>query len=256
MTSTPSGRDSRQAKIAAAAPPDPGRNRLVFGVLLALVIVGSIVAAITLGSRTSPTATSAATGTSVVPPGASGMGEGVNITTGTLKAGAPTLDIYEDFQCPICKEVHAILGTTTNELAASGDAKVVYHVLSFLDDNFKNSFSKPVANAAMCAAPAGKFREFHDAAFEGQTKEGQDVPAAALDGFAAKAGITGSALDAWKTCRTANTYATYIASVQDAASRAGVTGTPTYRLNGTEIKWTATPTPDALKQAVAAATKK
>lgn len=250
----PGGRDSRQAKIAAAAPPDPARNRLVFGVLLALIVIGAVIAAITLGSKTNTAVSSPATGTAV-PAGAAGMGQGVVITTVPLKAGAPTLDIYEDFQCPICAQVHTLIGGTINEMAASGEAKVVYHVLSFLDDNLKNSFSKPVANAAMCAAPAGKFREFHDAALEGQTKEGEDVPAAAVEGFATKAGISGSALDQWKTCQASNTYAAYVASVQDAGSRAGVTGTPTYRLNGTDIKWTAAPSPEALKQAVAAATK-
>ena len=87
-------------------------------------------------------------------------------------AGAPTVDLYEDFQCPICAQFEAALGSTFQDLAAQGKLKLNYHVLNFLDDKTGAKNSTPAANGAFCAAADGKFQEFHNAVFASQVAEG------------------------------------------------------------------------------------
>ena len=84
------------------------------------------------------------------------------------RASAPTVDLYEDFQCPACKQFEAPLGSTIQGLAPQGKIKLVYHVMNFLDDNLRNDNSTRAANGAFCAADDGKFQEFHDAVFPNQ----------------------------------------------------------------------------------------
>ncbi|HWM03034.1 MAG TPA: thioredoxin domain-containing protein [Actinophytocola sp.] len=59
----------------------------------------------------------------------------------------------------------------------------------------------------------------------------------------------GAERDPFAECVRADRYAAWTAQVTDAASRAGVTGTPTVQVDGTEIERT----PQALRDAVLAA---
>ncbi len=123
------------------------------------------------------------------------MGEGYRAYADvTTVAGAPTVDLYEDFQCPNCGQFEAILGSTVKDLAQQGKIVLKYHVMNFLDDKGGIQNSTPAGNGAFCAAEDGKFPEFHDAVYAAQVPEGTDVSQAALDGWAKTAGITGDAL--------------------------------------------------------------
>lgn len=272
MAQTPTGRGSggpsdRAAKIAAAAPRDTSRTRLIAGVVVALLVVAGIAFAVLQGTKANQTpaspSNSSGSAASGVPALATGMGQGYVLNADKVKAGAPTLDIYEDFQCPWCHRFHTALAGTIKQIADSGDAKVVVHMMSFLDDNTRATYSRPVANAAACAADAGKFVEFHDAAMDGQLAEGTNIDQAKLDEWAGTAGISGGALDTWKKCVSDNSYAAYVKAVQDEAGKANITSTPTYRVNGTEVQWLNTQDADAmlkdspnkLRDAVTSATK-
>jgi protein-disulfide isomerase len=173
-----------------------------------------------------------------------------------LAPGAPTVDLYEDFQCPICGQFEAALGSTFQDLAAQGKLKLNYHVLNFLDDKTGAKNSTPAANGAFCAANDGKFQEFHNAAFSSQVAEGQDVTDAELDAWASTAGITGDALTTWKKCVADDTYTKYVTSVNDAAFKIpGFGGTPTVIINGTAVDLNTIKTPELLTQAIQNATK-
>ena len=129
------------------------------------------------------------------PSAATGPGGGIVVNPGKAKPGAPTLDLYEDFQCPICGQLEKLFGAQIRSLAAAGDVKLVTHTMSFLDDNLHNDSSLRAASAAACAADAGRFGPYHDAVYAGQpAKEGQGYTDAQLEGFAKTAGITGSGL--------------------------------------------------------------
>lgn len=93
------------------------------------------------------------------------------------KAGVtkPELEIFEDFQCPICKQFEEATGKTIEDLAVQGKVKVVYrpfHLFGQQKDPIKiNSLRS--AEAALCV-PVDKWISYHDALFRFQPAEGDE----------------------------------------------------------------------------------
>ena len=243
----------RKAKIQAAAPKQQGPNRIVIATVIAVlaivgVVVGTVIAKNSSGG-------SGAVAAASLPKGVTESGGG--ITTERAKAGStgPVVDIYEDFQCPSCEQLERILGSTFRQLESDGTIRLRYHVLTFLDRNLGNDSSSRAANAAMCAADQGKFGAYHDAVYAHQpAQEGKGWTDAELEAFAQEAGITGSALTSWQSCVKAETHKDYIASVQSASDKAGVTGTPTVMVNGKKFDLGGAG-PDNLRDKILAAAK-
>ena len=225
---------------------------------MAVLVVVAVVVAIVLGSGGSTAPGAGSTGSSAssaLPAGATGPGGGIEVNPGKAKAGAPTLDLYEDFQCPICGQLEKLFGAQIRSMAAAGDIRLVTHTMSFLDTNLKNDSSLRAANAAACAADAGRFSEYHDAVFAGQpAKEGEGYTDARLAEFATTAGITGGALTTWQQCVKDGRHTAYAQAVQTQSEKDGVFGTPTLKLNGTVLDLQKL-TPDYLTAQVKAATK-
>ena len=145
----------------------------------------------------------------------------------------PTLDLYEDFQCPVCAQFEEIFGLQIVDMVKANQVKLVAHPLSFLDDNLRNDSSNRAANAAACAADADKFLQYHAATFQGQpTQEGAGYTDAQLKTVRARPGITGTALTTWEQCYTAKSHNQWVESVQTQSEKDGVNGTPTVKLNG------------------------
>ena len=125
--------NDRQAKIqAAAASTSKGPNKIVIGTVVAvLAVIAIVVGAIWQQNSKTDSITD---GGKAVPAGTS-MGAGFTAyADATLKAGAPTLDVFEDFQCPACKLFEDQMGATVASLAREGKVKAVYHIKTFLDD--------------------------------------------------------------------------------------------------------------------------
>jgi protein-disulfide isomerase len=242
-------RPDPKAKLAAAAPKK-GPNKAVLGGVIASIVIIGIVAAVIIGSRGGSSSAAAADSP---PKGAVSASGGIVANTGAVKAGAPVIDLYEDFQCPNCGELEKSFGSQFAAVAKSGQAKVVYHMMSFLDVNLNNDSSSRAANAAACAADQGKFDAYHDAVYANQpAKEGAGYTDAQLEQFASTAGITGSGLSAFKTCVAKKTHMAYVQAVETASGKAGVTGTPTVKLNGKTMDLSAltkTPLTDLIKAA-------
>ncbi len=246
---------ARQAKIQAVQGKQGGAaNKIVVATVVAVVAIIAVVG----GVVWSQSQKEAATGTSTAVPAGASMGQGYPAfaSTATPAAGVPTVDLYEDFQCPICGQFEAALGPTFQDLAAQGKLKLNYHVLNFLDDKTGAENSTPAANGAFCAASLGKFQEFHNAAFSSQAPEGQDVTDAELGAWATTAGITGDSLATWKQCVADGTYTKYVTSVNEAAFKIpGFQGTPTVIINGETVDLNSIKTPELLTQAIQNATK-
>ncbi|HMM94523.1 MAG: thioredoxin domain-containing protein [Micrococcales bacterium] len=247
--------NARQAKIQAAQKSSGGgANKIVVATVVVVVAIVAVVAGV-IWSETSKKSAVVGSGKEL-PPGVTALGAGYPAFSDvTPVAGAPTLDLYEDFQCPACKSFEDQFGQTVEDLAKAGKVKLVYHVKNFLDDNLGNTWSTQAANAAFCAADAGKFQEFHDQAYANQPTEGAGFTDAQLKQFAQAAGISGAALTTWQQCYDAGKYVTYVQSVEDSSARQGVTGTPTLKLNGTQLGNAELASPDALTKAIQDATK-
>lgn len=248
-------RPDASAKIQAAAPRKGHRRSVIAAIVAAVVVVGVGLAVLIGVNSSSPDKTVTSGSASAQPVGATGLGGGIVANTSAVKANAPTLDLYEDFQCPICGQLEKFFGAQIGSMAKAGDIRLVVHMMSFLDAKLGNDSSVRAASAAACAADAGKFYAYHDVVYANQpSTEGQGYTDAQLKDFAAKAGLTGAALSKFDSCYAAGTHTAYVKAVETASEQAGVFGTPTLKLNGKTLELSKL-TPQYLTDQVKAATK-
>ncbi|MBB2890891.1 DsbA family protein [Flexivirga oryzae] len=225
-------RPDASQRLAATKPKDGPSRGLIGGIIAAVIVVIVVVAVFVTqanksGSYSGP-----------VPTGGTSDAKGLRAYPSVkLKSNAPTVDIYEDFQCPICKELEDANGTKILADAKSGKIKLVWHLVTFLEQNNNNAPSSTIAaNGLYCAADEGKGAEYHKANFAGQPQEGVGYTIANIKKFGKQAGITGAKLTKFNTCVDKRTYGKYVKATADNAGKDGVTSTPTVLINGKEVK--------------------
>jgi protein-disulfide isomerase len=152
------------------------------------------------------------------------------------KPSAPTtIKLYEDLQCPICKEFESVTGQQVRAAIAAGKVKVDYHMVSFLDRSSTTAYSSRALNAAMAVldtAGPDAFLRFHTLAYDNQPAEGSaGVPDSTLIQWAAQAGADQSKVT---PLINGNVYHQWVVNATDQMSKDGVTGTPTVYINGKE----------------------
>ena len=185
---------SRKAKIQAAAPKVAsaavrrsgprearaaarGANRVVVATVVVVVILVAVITAVILGQPGQAGGHHVRRVDAAQERARHGCGHRLNPGA---PANVPTLDMYEDFQCPICARFEEIFGLQIVEMVKANQVKLIAHPLSFLDDNLRNDSSNRAANAAACASDAGEFLQYHTATFQGQpTREGTGYSEAA-----------------------------------------------------------------------------
>ncbi len=148
--------------------------------------------------------------------------------------GPVDLTLWEDFQCPGCKQFEATNSDLVIERVDAGDVTLTIHPLTFLDANLGNSSSVAAANAFGCAADAGETKAlaFHQLVYENQPEEtpGQEAWSAEdLIGWGNDVGIEGSD---WETCVTDQTYAGWVEQVAKSQASADIQQTPTIFIDG------------------------
>ena len=246
---------ARQAKIQAAQKSQGGgANKIVVATVVVIVAIIAVVAGVIWAQSSQQDEITG--GGNALPPGVSALGEGFPAFSDVAPAaGAHTVDVYLDYQCPACASFENALGPTMNDLAQQGTMKLVYHVKNFLDDNLENDSSTRAGNGAFCAADAGRFEEYHEQVFPNQpAREGDGFTDAQLRGFAETAGISGDALTTWQSCADAGKYTDYVNSVEAQSFEDGVRGTPTVRINGEIVELASIGSPELFTQAVQNAT--
>ena len=139
-----------------------------------------------------------------------------------------TVDIWADFQCPYCKQFEEQTGATVSQLADAGEAKIVFHPLSFIGEE-----SKTAANALGCAVDEGKGQEFIPAVFAAQGAENSGVfTDEKLLEIGNSVGATG---DDFTSCVKDGKYASWVADVSAKGNDEGVRSTPTVKVNGQQL---------------------
>ncbi|MBQ0892740.1 thioredoxin domain-containing protein [Micromonospora purpureochromogenes] len=171
--------------------------------------------------------------------------------TGIVIGGGPvTIDLYEDYLCPACKQFQQVSGATIDQLVKDGKARVVFHPVAYLNRFSTTEYSTRSSAASGCAAQGGKFKEFTDALFARQPPEGSaGLSNDELIDIGAGVGLN---RDEFGSCVKDGTYKPWTEKVTEDASRSGVTGTPTIKVNGREV---ADRTPAGITAAVEAAGK-
>lgn len=257
MATKKQSKNSRQDKVQAAkkgsgSPGTGAVSAIAVGAGLLIVGIIAVVFFVVWGQMQKDSKVSAST---EVPAGAGEMGKGFVANPDVeLVEGAPTFEIYEDFQCPACAVAENQLGPSITKMADAGQIKLVYHFKTIIDSNMGTTHSLNTANAALCAADQGGFKQFHAAVYANEpAQEGQGWTADQLKGFATGAGITGDKLTAWQQCVDDKQYNAYVQSVDEASAKNGVNGTPSFFLNGNKFELTGIRTVADFEQRIQAA---
>jgi protein-disulfide isomerase len=189
-------------------------------------------------------------GTATVPPGAVDAG-----TAFARGSGPVTVDLYEDFMCPICRQFESQSGSTITQLVDQHKVTVRYHPIAILDGSSSGTqYSTRAAAASAAAAVGGKFVEYHDVLYANQPAEGSTgLTDARLIELGRSVGLTGQA---FPDAVTHKTYWAWVTKSTDTAAARGYTSTPTVLVAGKQVTGAGGgyPTPDVLIRQVAAAT--
>lgn len=220
--------------MANKKPGDKGLRNTVIGTIVFMVVALSAVVAYSNSSKNATL------------PGGTSSKDGYGITFNS--SATPQIDIWEDFQCPICHTFEGINNAYINELATSGKAKVVFHPMSFI-----GAESVIAANASACANAEGKFIQFHRALYEDQssTENSGHWNAGAMIALGKKAGISTTS---FADCVNKSKYSGWVQKVEDSAAAKNVNATPTVFVNGKELdRQTQYMDANAFKAAISAA---
>ncbi|WP_026425063.1 DsbA family protein [Actinokineospora inagensis] len=163
---------TRTAPVAAARKAGSNRNPVIVGVLVVVIIAAAVIAGVIYSNSKKNSTESAAIAVQQVSLSVPATRDGAVVTVGKDTAKA-TIDVYEDFLCPICGEFEKTYGPQIEQHLADGTLRVRYHMVNLLNDRSDPAgYSTDSANAALLAADAGKFYQFHKSLFADQPEEG------------------------------------------------------------------------------------
>jgi protein-disulfide isomerase len=219
-----SRKDAARAKAAAMREEQLRKQRKTERLIRAGVAAAIVLAIVIVGIVVQTQRSSVDEGTA--------RPEGITDAGGGFVYGnadsAVTMDVWADFQCPYCKAFEEQSGATVNQIAADGEAKIVFHPLSFIGPE-----SKAAANAFGCAIDEGKGQEFIPAVFAAQGAENSGVfTDEKLIQIGESVGASGSDFE---SCVKDEKYGNWVSDVAAKGNEEGVRSTPTIKVNGEQI---------------------
>ncbi len=205
------------------------RRNTIIQVLVVTVVVAAVIGGTVLALRSSDSTTAA---------GAAASAPSAVTPDGSYVVGSPdapvTVQVVEDFQCPVCQQFETAFGETLDEYAQGTDVKVEYRGIAFLDRASTTNYSSRALNASACVMEAGDtdvWKEFHRQMYLQQPAEGgAGLPNSQIVSIASAAGA-----DDISSCVDDDTYADWVTATTKASSDDDVTGTPTVFVNGTKL---------------------
>ncbi|MEY9857598.1 protein-disulfide isomerase [Catenulispora sp. GAS73] len=107
------------------------------------------------------------------------------VTMGPASAKTKVV-LYEDYRCPVCKDLEAGLGSVLQQDAAAGKIQIEYRPTDLIDrnDTVRGTGSVAAGNAVLCAAEHGDFYAYRDAVYAHQPLGAADAsqsPAQLID---------------------------------------------------------------------------
>lgn len=220
-------RDERRARTSGAGRASLASSRLLtIGAILAGVVLVGVLAASQLGGK--------ATGTFKDPnleyPAA--LIDGATIG----KADAPvTLEVYEDFQCPICARYSL---TVEPDLVASyvvpGTLRIVHRDIAILGDRTPNDESKIASVGASCATDQGRYWNYAHWIYANQ--DGENNGGFARDRLTSIAQAAGVDISGFPACLDDSARVVAVATATGDAGNLGINATPTMAINGQLLK--------------------
>jgi protein-disulfide isomerase len=196
--------------VAQARSSGGDRTKVIAGIvvvtLLAVAVIGYVVYD-SMRPKTSPDAAIPQAPASHVI-SAPAVRDGSTVLVGKDTATV-TVDVYEDFLCPICGTFEKTYGTDIKKAVEDGKVKIRYNILPMLNRLSKpEGYSTDSANAALCVADDGKFNAFHAALFNSQPEEGEaGYTKAQLIKLGKEVGVTSASFE---SCVQNQTYKTQL----------------------------------------------
>ncbi|MGC4936078.1 DsbA family protein [Gordonia sp. DT30] len=147
-----------------------------------------------------------------------------------------TVQIYEDFQCPVCKQFEQVYSDALTQARSNPKVAIDYQPVAILDKMSSTDYSTRSANASACVAEATKgadnfavWLKFHGLLYENQPEENSaGLSDDQLASYATKAGAPGNV----KQCIS---DAHFKAWVTDQTNKSQISGTPTVKINGQDF---------------------
>jgi protein-disulfide isomerase len=245
-----SAREKAAEMRAEAARRESRRHSILITVVVAVVLVIAVGVTVVVRQAQHDKAVAAAQVPSGTP---QNVGADLGIATGpaTTPAGKRrvVVDMYEDFQCPICKEFEAADGATLKSWQQAGLVQLVYHPVAFLDRASTTNYSTRALEAAASVrnSSPSSFQAFHDLLYANQPAEGSaGLTDSTLEDLAAQAGANRATVAADLASQR---FKAWTVQATDAFSQK-YTGTPTVLVDGKQQQ---SLDPASLKAAVAAA---
>ena len=225
-------RAQQQAQEAAA------RRRKIVGIVAGILVV-AIIAAVVIWAVNRDKGSEEATGPQAKPPSANMKTGAYTVYPKKAKKSAPVVTVFEDPQCPGCKNLETSnLGHAIQALASSGDIELRWQILTFLDDNLRNDSSSRAARAIAAADMVGKLAPYHNTVYANQPEEGTGYTDEQLrDDFAAQAGIKGEDLATFQKYYDNNTTKDFAEKAAEEGLKEGMKlekkfGTPFMTVDG------------------------
>jgi protein-disulfide isomerase len=217
-----------QMRIEEARRQARRRARIISATVAAVLVLIVAVVAIVRVAQADKTAKDAA---AAAPP--------ANLTDNAFLTGKPaakvTIDVYEDFQCPACRQFEQGSTAQLAKWAADGTAKVMYRPVAILDRASSTAYSTRAANAAAAVINSSPtaFVKFHDLLFANQPEEGSaGLPDSQLIDLAVQAGAPREPVEAAVTTQK---FKGWTISQTEGFSAKKFTGTPTILVNGKKL---------------------
>jgi hypothetical protein len=207
--------------MAQGKSPKGGKDNFTRNLVIA-VVVGVVLIMLV------PTVLSKKTNTNAITPSSVSVEDGYGMVFNKDLKDVPFIEIYEDFQCPACQRFETISGEYIADLINTKQAKVAFHMLSFLGPE-----SQLAANAAGCAADQGKFLDFHKLLYANQPPENSGTwTSSYFSTLSIALGITEKSYD---KCIANNEYKDWVVNVANEGAKRNINSTPTVFINGKEI---------------------
>lgn len=226
---------SRRAALRAqqeAARQKENRNKILVRVAWgvgAVVIVGLVAVMIFTLTGNRGTGNTATVGNSVP---ATATDDGA-IVFGNPDA-AVTVDVYSDPMCPYCGQFERANGEDLTAAAQAGRIQLKIHPMAFLDRLSRGTeYSTRASNALVAVADADPEAglRFYQSLYAAGTQPQENSSGLTDDELADLARKAGAAEEVAASIKDQH-YTGWIKEVTDKAFAAGVTGTPTVKING------------------------
>ena len=201
-------------------------TRWIVIAMVLLVVVTGVVFSL-MGQNNKENASLAALDGTKLKPAITSTIDPANGSAIVLNPGAAkVLDVWEDPQCPVCKNFENANGDYIESLIRDKKATVRFHVLSFLGDE-----SVRAANASFCAADEGQYLDFHHALYAVQSplENSGFLSNQKLIDIATKIGIKSTK---FADCVNKGSKIAVVKANYDSMAKYGVQGTPTVFING------------------------